>query len=192
MHFENPPVGSGGTPAAAEVSMNYTFFHWGLRPWAIYIVLGLALGYFGFRRGLPLKPASAFYPLIGDRIYGPVGHLIDVLAVFGTLFGLATSIGLGASQIAAGLSDLFGIPNHLVTQLSVIGAVEVVAITSMMLGVDAGIRRPVRDQHVARHRAGGVRVLRGADTLPVEHARLGHRLLCSASGLYQPEHFHQQ
>lgn len=140
-HFQNPPVGSGQTAAAAETSMNYTFFHWGLHPWAIYIVLGLALGYFGFRRGLPLKPASAFYPLIGNRIYGPVGHMIDVLAVFGTLFGLATSIGLGASQIASGLGSLSGIPNDLTTQLLVIGAVEVVAITSVMLGVDAGIRR---------------------------------------------------
>ncbi|NII09570.1 BCCT family transporter [Oleiagrimonas sp. C23AA] len=141
MHFKNPPVVQGGTPQAAESAMNYTFFHWGLHPWAIYIVLGLALGYFSFRKGLPLRPASAFYPLIGDRINGPIGHLIDILAVFGTLFGLATSIGLGASQIAAGLNDLFGVSDGLSTQLLVIGVVEAIAIVSVMLGVDAGIRR---------------------------------------------------
>ncbi|HYW02314.1 MAG TPA: BCCT family transporter [Gammaproteobacteria bacterium] len=140
-HFKHPPVGPGGTAHAAEVAMNYTFFHWGLHPWAIYIVLGLALGYFSFRKGLPLKPAAAFYPLIGDQIYGPLGHSIDILAVFGTLFGLATSIGFGATQIAAGLNDLFGIPDNLMVQLLVIGVVEGVAITSVMLGIDAGIRR---------------------------------------------------
>ena len=140
-HFQNPPQIPGGTPAAAESAMNYTFFHWGLHPWAIYIVLGLSLGYFSFRRGLPLKPASALYPLIGDRIYGPIGHFIDILAVFGTLFGLATSIGLGASQISAGLNTLFGAPDTIYTQLLVILAVEIVAITSVMLGVDSGIRR---------------------------------------------------
>jgi len=140
-HFKNPPVGAAATPHAAETAMNYTFFHWGLHPWAIYIVLGLALGYFSYRKGLPLKPAAAFYPLIGDGIYGPVGHLIDILAVFGTLFGLATSIGFGATQIAAGLSELFGVPDDLLVQLLIIAAVEGVAITSVMLGVDAGIRR---------------------------------------------------
>ncbi|RJS92939.1 BCCT family transporter [Salinisphaera sp. Q1T1-3] len=141
LHFKNPPLADPQTQAAAESAMNYTFFHWGLHPWAIYIVLGLSLGYFAYRRNLPLKPASAFYPFIGDRIYGPIGHLIDILAVFGTLFGLATSIGLGASQIAAGLGQLFDFSDGLTTQLLVILAVEIVAITSVMLGVDAGIRR---------------------------------------------------
>ena len=141
MLFDNPPFGEAGTQAAARTAMNYTFYHWGLHPWGAYIVLGLALGYFSYRRGLPLKPASAFYPLIGDRIYGPVGHTIDILAVFGTLFGLATSIGLGASQIAAGLSGLVPVDDGLGTQLAVIVAVEAMAIASLMLGIDAGIRR---------------------------------------------------
>ncbi|MDA3921767.1 MAG: BCCT family transporter [Salinisphaera sp.] len=140
-HYKNPPVVDGSTPAAAASAMNYTFFHWGFQPWAIYIVLGLSLGYFAYRRGLPLKPAAAFYPFIGDRINGPIGHCIDILAVFGTLFGLATSIGIGASQIAAGLGQLFSFSDGLTTQLLVILAVEIVAITSVMLGVDAGIRR---------------------------------------------------
>ena len=140
-HFANPPVASPETSQAALRAMNFTFFHWGLHPWAIYIVLGLALGYFSYRKGLPLKPASAFYPLIGDRIYGPLGHAIDILAVFGTLFGLATSIGFGATQITAGLNSLWGFPNTLWMQLAVIAVVEGVAITSVMLGIDAGIRR---------------------------------------------------
>jgi choline/glycine/proline betaine transport protein len=139
--FKSPPVGQGNTARAAQLAMNYTFFHWCLQPWAIYIVLGLALGYFSYRRGLPLKPAAAFYPLIGDGIYGPVGHAIDILAVFGTLFGLATSIGLGANQIAAGLHTLFGLPGGLGTEILVIVVIELVAICSVMLGVDAGIRR---------------------------------------------------
>ena len=104
-------------------------------------MLGLALGYFSYRKGLPLKPASAFYPIIGDGIYGPIGHAIDILAVFGTLFGLATSIGFGATQITAGLNSLWGFPNTLWMQLVVIAVVEGVAITSVMLGIDAGIRR---------------------------------------------------
>ncbi len=141
MHFKNPPLATSGSADAAMQAMNFTFFHWGLQPWAIYVVLGLAMGYFTYRRGLPLKPAAAFYPIIGDGIYGPIGHLIDILAVFGTLFGLATSIGLGASQIAAGLTALFGIPDDLTSRLLVIAAVEAVAITSVMLGVNAGIRR---------------------------------------------------
>ncbi len=140
-HFGSPPVGKGGTELAATHAMNYTFYHWGLHPWAVYIVLGLSIAYFHYRKGLPMKPASAFYPLIGDRIYGPIGHAIDILAVFGTIFGLATSIGIGAQQIDAGLNTLFGVPNNTVMQVVVIGAVEVVAIGSVMLGIDAGIRR---------------------------------------------------
>ncbi len=140
-HFLSPPTGKGGSEVAATHAMNYTFYHWGLHPWAIYIVLGLSMAYFHFRKGLPIKPAAAFYPLLGDRIYGPIGHAIDILAVFGTIFGLATSIGLGAKQINAGLNTLFGMPDNTVMQLVVIGAVEVVAIGSVLLGIDAGIRR---------------------------------------------------
>ncbi|WP_348765156.1 BCCT family transporter [uncultured Salinisphaera sp.] len=141
MLYQNPPFGEPETVEAAKTGMNYTFYHWGLHPWGAYIVLGLALGYFSYRRGLPLKPASAFYPLIGDRINGPIGHTIDILAVFGTLFGLATSIGLGASQIAAGLSSLLPVSSGLGTQLAIIFVVELVAIASVMMGISAGIRR---------------------------------------------------
>lgn len=140
-HFTNPPVGEGGTDEAAREAMNLTFFHWGLHPWAIYIVLGLSLAYFHFRRNLPLKPAAAFYPLIGDRINGPIGHAIDVLAVFGTLFGLATSLGIGATQIGAGLDTLFGVENTTLLQIVLIAVITAVAVTSVMLGIKRGIRR---------------------------------------------------
>ncbi len=139
-HFISPPTGEGSTPDAAENAMTYTFFHWGLHPWAIYLVLAVSLGYFSFRRGLPLRPASAFYSLIGDRIYGWPGAVIDILAVFGTLFGLATSLGIGGQQVGAGLNTLFGIPNNTLTQVLVIAAITSVAVVSVMLGVDKGIR----------------------------------------------------
>lgn len=140
-HFSSPPTGKGGTEMAATHAMNYTFYHWGLHPWAVYIVLGLSIAYFHFRKGLPMKPAAAFYPLIGDRIYGPIGHAIDILAVFGTVFGLATSIGIGAQQIGSGLNTIFAVPDSTLVQVIIIGVVEVVAIGSIMLGIDAGIRR---------------------------------------------------
>ncbi|WP_338750759.1 BCCT family transporter [Janibacter alittae] len=139
-HFLTPPTGEGGTPEAARNAMMYTFYHWGLHPWAIYIVLGSALGYFSFRRGLPLRPAAALYPLIGDRIYRWPGALVDVLAVFGTLFGLATSLGIGGQQVGAGLNTLFGVPNTTFVQVIIILAITAVAVTSVMLGIDKGIR----------------------------------------------------
>ncbi len=139
-HFLNPPTGEAGTPEAAQNAMSYTLYHWGLHPWAIYIVLGTSLGYFSFRRGLPLRPASAFYSLIGDRIYGWPGALVDILAVFGTLFGLATSLGIGGQQVGAGLNELFGVPNTTTTQVLIIAAITSVAVVSVMLGVDKGIR----------------------------------------------------
>lgn len=139
-HFLNPPTGDPGTDEAAVNAMNYTLFHWGLHPWAIYIVLGTSLAYFSFRRGLPLRPASAFYSFLGDRIYGWPGALVDILAVFGTLFGLATSLGIGGRQVGAGLNELFGIPNNTLVQVLIIAAITSVAVVSVMLGVDKGIR----------------------------------------------------
>ncbi|MUL42086.1 BCCT family transporter [Streptomonospora sp. PA3] len=126
---------------SAYEAMNFTLFHWGFHPWAIYIVLGLALGYFCFRKGLPMRPASALYPLIGNRIYGWIGNLVDILAVFGTLFGLATSLGIGARQVNAGLSELFGLPNIWWMQVLIVAAITSVAVLSVMLGIDKGIRR---------------------------------------------------
>ncbi|MEX1082334.1 MAG: BCCT family transporter [Halofilum sp. (in: g-proteobacteria)] len=140
-HFNSPPVGEGGSGQAALEAMGTTLFHWGFHPWAVYIVVGLSLGYFCFRKGMPMRPASALYPLIGNAIYGPVGHVIDILAVFGTLFGLATSLGLGATQINSGLNAVFGVPIGATSQVIIIGAITAVAVGSVMAGIDHGIRR---------------------------------------------------
>ncbi|MDQ0316145.1 BCCT family transporter [Amorphus orientalis] len=140
-HYTAPPNADPQTAAAARDAMNITFFHWGLHAWAVYIVIGLSLGYFCFRYDLPLRPASALYPLIGDRIYGWIGNVVDILAVFGTLFGLATSLGLGASQISAGLSTIFGTPDNATVQVLIIGVVTAVAVTSVMAGLNKGVRR---------------------------------------------------
>lgn len=140
-HFTDPPTGGGGTEADATQAINYAFFHWGLHPWATYIILGLSLAYFSFRRGLPLKPSAPFYSLIGERIHGPIGHAIDVLAVFGTIFGLATSLGIGAQQIGAGLGSVFGTPSGTGVQILLVVVITAVASVSVMLGLDRGIRR---------------------------------------------------
>lgn len=139
-HFTSPPTGEAGTAEAAENAMLYTFYHWGLHPWAIYIVLGLSLGYFSFRKGLPLRPAAALYPLIGNRINSWPGYLVDVVAVFGTLFGLATSLGIGAQQVGAGLETLFGLENTTPLQIVLILLITSVAAVSVLLGIDKGIR----------------------------------------------------
>jgi choline/glycine/proline betaine transport protein len=143
-HFTAPPVGEGNTVAAARQAMIITFFHWGLHAWAIYIVIGLALAYFAFRRGLPLTIRSALYPLIGARIHGPIGHAADIFAVFGTMFGVATSLGLGVLQVNAGLQYLFGLPNVVPVQLVLIAVITGLATISVVLGLDAGIRRATR------------------------------------------------
>ncbi|MDE0307737.1 MAG: BCCT family transporter [Albidovulum sp.] len=124
----------------AVLAMRVTYFHWGFHAWAVYVIIGLCLAYFGFRKKLPLTLRSSLYPVIGDRIYGPVGHAVDLLAVFGTIFGVATSLGLGVSQMAAGLNHLFGIDPGIVTQIILIAAISVVATLSAVSGVGNGIR----------------------------------------------------
>jgi Choline-glycine betaine transporter len=99
MHYLSPPVGEGGTQAAMEIAMRTTFFHWGLHPWVVFAIGGLGLAYFQFRKDLPFLISSAFYPLIGEKIHGPIGKTIDILAVFATIFGVATSLGFGATQL---------------------------------------------------------------------------------------------
>jgi choline/glycine/proline betaine transport protein len=130
-----------GTPEAAADAMNVTFFHWGLHAWGVYIVLALALSYFAYRVGLPLSLRSTLYPLIGERYKGWLGDVVDVIAIVGTLFGVATSLGLGAIQINAGLTYLFDIEASLTLQLGLIAGISVLAAISVVLGVDAGIRR---------------------------------------------------
>ena len=121
-------------------AMRVTYFHWGFHGWAVYVVVGLCLAYFGFRKKLPLTMRSSLYPLIGDRIYGPLGHAVDLLAVFGTVFGVATSLGLGVSQMAAGLNVLFGISDGIVTKLVLIFVISIIATISAVSGVGKGIR----------------------------------------------------
>ena len=140
----NPFADQAGAAAMNETravfAMRVTYFHWGFHGWAVYVVVGLCLAYFGFRKKLPLTLRSALYPVIGDRIYGPVGHAVDLLAVFGTVFGVATSLGLGVSQMAAGLHHLFGIDAGTLTQIILIAAISVVATLSAVSGVGKGIR----------------------------------------------------
>lgn len=140
MHFLHPPSGEAGSTDAAREAMVTTFFHWGLHAWAIYAIVGIILAYFSYRRGLPLTLRSALHPLIGDRIYGPIGHAVDVFAIIGTVFGVATSLGLGVLQISSGLSHLLDIPNTPTTHVILIVAVSGLAIASVCSGLDRGVR----------------------------------------------------
>jgi len=137
------PLGAaaGNEQAAVSLGMAATIFHWGIHPWAIYAVVALALALFSFNKGLPLTMRSVFYPILGERVWGWPGHAIDILAVFATLFGLATSLGLGAKQATTGLSHLFGVPNNEVTMVLLIMGITVIALGSVMLGVDKGVQR---------------------------------------------------
>lgn len=141
IHFMSPPNMQGGTSQAAERAMDLTFLHWGLHAWAIYAVVSLSLAYFSYNRKLPLTIRSAFYPIFGKRIDGPIGTVIDVLAVVATLFGVATSLGLGVIQINSGLGFLFDIEVSTHMQVMLIMGITMVATLSVVSGVDKGIRR---------------------------------------------------
>lgn len=142
-HFSSPPFDIGEAEGAerARLAITITMFHWGLHAWGIYAVIALALAFFTFNRGLPLTIRSAFYPLLGERIHGPIGHAIDIIAVLATMFGLATSLGLGAQQVNAGLAALFNIPVGTETQVVLIVLITLIAIGSVVAGLDKGIRR---------------------------------------------------
>ncbi|GGI09429.1 BCCT family transporter [Egicoccus halophilus] len=140
-HFATPPYGDAETPAAAQRAVNLTFLHWGLHGWAIYAVVGLVLAYVVFRRGLPMAMRSTLQPLLGDRVYGPAGHAIDVFAILGTMFGVATTLGIGAQQGAAGLAHLFDLEATLNVQLWIIALATAAALVSVISGLDRGIKR---------------------------------------------------
>lgn len=140
-HFMSPPMGQAETVEAAKQAMSISFLHWGIHAWALYCVVALSLAYFHYRRGLPLSIRSVLYPLIGQKIYGKWGHVVDTLAVFGTMFGVVTSLGLGAMQINAGFSNVFGIPNNVPVQLCLIAIITAMATLSVMMGLDKGIKR---------------------------------------------------
>ncbi|MDX1654636.1 MAG: BCCT family transporter [Candidatus Competibacteraceae bacterium] len=131
----------GDEEAARRLGMAATIFHWGLHPWAIYAVVALALALFSYNKGLPLSIRSVFYPIFGERVWGWTGHIIDILAVFATLFGLATSLGLGAEQANAGLEFLFGIPANEVSKVVLITAITAAALLSVLAGLDGGVKR---------------------------------------------------
>ena len=141
MHYDSPPLAESSSTSAMRESLQYTFFHWGLHPWAIYTLFGLALAYYHFRFKLPLAPRSMLYPLIGNRIYGWLGHLVDILATVGTLLGVATSLGLGAMQINAGISFMSDLGQSTNIQVMLIAGITLVATASVVLGLDKGISR---------------------------------------------------
>lgn len=140
MHFLEPPTGAGGTVQAAREALELTFFHWGLHAWAIYASVGLMLAYFGYRHALPLTLRSALYPLIGDRIHGWMGNAVDIFAILGTVFGVATSLGFGVLQLNSGLSYLFDAPIGIEVQSILIVVITAIAATSVASGLNKGIK----------------------------------------------------
>ena len=139
-HYYDPPMGAGETPHAARQALRYAFFHWGLHPWGVYTMVALALAYFQFRKKSPGLISLACEPILGNQARGALGVAIDIIAVFATVFGVATSLGFGAVQISGGLSYLFGIPNTLGTQLILIAIVTVLFMLSAQTGLQRGIR----------------------------------------------------
>jgi BCCT family betaine/carnitine transporter len=138
--FETPLGVEPNTPEAAKLALGATMYHWGLHPWAIYGVVALSLAFFSYNKGLPLSIRSIFYPILGDRAWGWAGHVVDILAVLATLFGLATSLGLGAQQAASGIQHVFGLEAGLGLQVIVITAVTLLAVVSVLRGIDGGVK----------------------------------------------------
>ncbi|MGY4803418.1 BCCT family transporter [Teichococcus aerofrigidensis] len=139
-HFILPPEAPPASIAAAREALRISYFHWGLHAWAIYAVIGLSLAYFSYRHGLPLTIRSALYPLVGERIHGPIGHAVDIFAVLGTMFGVATSLGLGVLQVNAGLNHVLGVPSNFTVQIVLIAIITALATLSVASGLDRGIR----------------------------------------------------
>tara|TARA_R110001592_G_scaffold87235_4_gene257672 strand:+ start:6837 stop:8468 length:1632 start_codon:yes stop_codon:yes gene_type:complete len=142
-HFANPPFDGvqPGSEQAASDAMTIALYHFGLHTWTIFAMPGLAIAYFSYRHNLPMRISSLFYPLIGDRAFGPWGWAVDVIAVLGTLFGVATSLGLGTLQLNSGLNYLFDVPSTGLVQVILIAVITSIAATSVALGLDKGVRR---------------------------------------------------
>ena len=142
LHYSSPPVGAAETVDSAKQAMQIAYFHWGFHIWAIYGLVGLVLAYFSFRHGLPLSMRSTLYPIIGEKIHGPAGHAVDTFAILGTMFGIATTLGLSVIQINAGLNYLWPeIPVGTTVQIIAIAVITVFAIMSVVAGLDKGIKR---------------------------------------------------
>ena len=141
-HLAAPPLGSAkpNTEAAAATAMEWTYFHWALHPWALYAIVGLALGYFCFRRGMPNLISSVFHPLLGDRVNGPIGKGIDILAIFATMFGSATSLGLGALQINSGLNFVWDVETSTGLAVVIIAVLTLLFVVSAVSGVERGVQ----------------------------------------------------
>jgi len=139
-HFTTPPIGEGGTSGAARTALQYTYLHWGFHAWAIYSVIALILAYYKFRKKQPGLMSTTLTPLLGERAKGAIGTVVDVVAVFATIFGVAASLGLGAAQINGGLNYVVGIPNNFTAQLIIIGIVTVLFILSASTGLQKGIK----------------------------------------------------
>lgn len=140
-YFQDPPRGEpAGTPRAADAAMLFTFFHWGLHAWGIYACVAMTLAYFAYRFRMPFTIRSIFYPLLGDRIYGPFGHVIDIVAIFATLFGLATSLGLGVLQLNTGLNILAGLSVSVANQVFLIACITAIAVASVISGLHRGLK----------------------------------------------------
>lgn len=141
LHYLEPIKGQPESIESARNAMGLTFFHWGLHPWACYALVGLSLAYFGFRKQLPFSLRSLFYPLLKERIYGWPGHIIDTLAIVSTLFGVATSLGLGAMQVNSGLNYVFGLEISQTSHIIIITCITFAATLSVVSGLDVGIKR---------------------------------------------------
>jgi len=141
IHLSHPPIGEAFSLESAKDAMQITFFHWGIHAWAIYSMLAVTLAYFAYRKDLPLLPRSIFYPLLGDKIFGPIGHAIDTFTIVSTIFGVAASLGLGVIQINSGLNYLFGISNGPVSQIILIVCITSLSILSVVFGIEKGIKR---------------------------------------------------
>jgi len=139
-YYETPLGVAAHSPEAAKLALGATMFHWGLHPWAIYGVVALSLAFFTYNKGMPLSIRSIFYPILGDRAWGWPGHVVDILAVLATLFGLATSLGLGAQQAASGINHVFGIDGGMGLQVAVILVVTLLAVVSVVRGIDGGVK----------------------------------------------------
>ena len=138
--YETPLGVEANTAEAAKLAMGATMYHWGLHPWAIYGVVALSLAFFTYNKGLPLSIRSILYPILGDRAWGWAGHIVDILAVLATLFGLATSLGLGAQQAASGIHHVFGFEANMGLQVTVITIVTLLAVVSVIRGIDGGVK----------------------------------------------------
>ena len=139
-HFAKPPLAQNSSADLAVQALDFTFLHYGLHAWAIYCIVGLAIAYFAFNKNLPFSLRSIFYPIFGDKIKGIYGDLIDIIAVVATLFGLATSLGFGARQIATGLNYLFGVDPGTNTQIGIILFITLIATISVVTGLKKGVK----------------------------------------------------